>query len=53
MKMYEFKNFGTVVVAQLTEVGGSNPDIGKIDIEHCLLSIGKTKIKKRGREWPI
>ena len=50
-----------VVVAQLVEqslsipeVRGSNPVIGKIYIEH-LFTINcfeKTKINKRGREWP-
>ena len=36
-------------MVQLAEVCGSNPVIGKIYIEHCLLS---TVLKrKRGREW--
>ena len=51
-----------VVVAQLVErslitpvVQGSNLVMGKIYIEHCLLStvLKKTTIKKRGREWHI
>ena len=51
-----------MVVAQLVEwplpipeVRGSNPVIGKIYIEHCLLStvLKRRKQRKRGREWPI
>ena len=37
------------------EICGSNPGIGKLLSNICLLSIvlKKRKIKKRGREWPI
>ena len=51
-----------MVVAQLVErslsipeVRGSNPVIGKIYIEHLFTvnCIEKTKIRKRGREWPF
>ena len=53
--------YGAVVVAQLVErslpipeVHSSNPVIGKIYIEHLFTinCIEKTKINKRGREWP-
>ena len=38
----------------IPEVRGSNPVIGKKYIEHLLSTVfEKTKIKKRGREWPI
>ena len=47
-----------MVVVQLVEqllltaeICSSNPDIGKILSTDC--TIEKTKIKKRGREWPI
>ena len=51
-----------MVVAQLKEwslptpeVRGSNPVINKILIEHLCTGNGmeKTKLKKRGQEWPI
>ena len=47
-----------MVVAQLVErslptpvICGLNPDIGKILSTHC--TIEKTKLKKKGWEWPI
>ena len=52
----------SVVVAQLVErlltipeVHGSNLDIGKIYNENLFIvnCIKKTKIRERGREWPI
>ena len=56
--LWTWNNRWAVVVVQLVErllptleIRGLNPDIGKILSTNC--TIEKTKINKRGREWPI